>query len=143
MPRSKAGVTCPSVNKGNLKTAVENVPLRQYSVCQAAENNKISKTTLLRHLKSHRSAEEETFTYKSNIAYRKIFSDEVQKMNSESWPTSSPHIIRPFPKSGPRKEEGKKRRKGKTKILTDTPIRNEIEEYKSARNKAKNSAKTL
>lgn len=55
----------------------------------------------------------------------------------------SPHIIRPFPKAGPRKTAGKKRRKGKTRILTDTPIKDEIEEYKSAGSKAKNSVKKV
>lgn len=39
----------------------------------------------------------------------------------------SPEMIRPFPKAPPRKESGRGRKKGKSRILTDTPEKNEIE----------------
>nr|CAD7435095.1 unnamed protein product [Timema monikensis] len=41
----------------------------------------------------------------------------------------SPEIFRPFPKAGPRKTTIRGgRRSGKTRILTDTPVKNEIQE---------------
>ncbi|KAL1490216.1 hypothetical protein ABEB36_012946 [Hypothenemus hampei] len=74
MPRSKTGRVRLPVQKNNLKNAVD-VLLRQYSICQAAVNNQISKTTLLRHLKINRETKENIFIYKSNVAHRRIFSN--------------------------------------------------------------------
>ena len=37
-----------------------------------------------------------------------------------------PEDVRPFPSAPPRKPEGKRSRLGKTRILTDTPVKNEI-----------------
>jgi hypothetical protein len=47
----------------------------------------------------------------------------------------SPEIIRPFPQAGPRKTRGRKR--GKTRILTDTSEKNEIEDQKCKKGKVK------
>lgn len=51
---------------------------------------------------------------------------------SGSTPLSSPAVtleqIRPYPKAGPRKNSSKGRKKGSTKILTDTPIKEKIAE---------------
>jgi hypothetical protein len=41
----------------------------------------------------------------------------------------SPEIIRPLPKDGPTKTEGRKH--GKSRIPTDTPEKNEIEKYRA------------
>jgi hypothetical protein len=46
----------------------------------------------------------------------------------------SPEIIRPFPKARPRKTGGRKR--GKTRILTDTPERNKIGGEKKKKRKS-------
>ena len=40
----------------------------------------------------------------------------------------SPSLIRPHPKAGPRKESGKGRRKRHSEILTDTPVKLQLEE---------------
>lgn len=39
----------------------------------------------------------------------------------------SPEQVRPFPKAGPRKQTRGGRKKGKTSILTDTPVKQQIE----------------
>lgn len=39
----------------------------------------------------------------------------------------SPEQVRPFPKAGPRKQTRRGRKKGKTSILTDTPVKQQIE----------------
>ncbi|CAK1554963.1 unnamed protein product [Leptosia nina] len=39
----------------------------------------------------------------------------------------TPDVVRPYPKAGPRKLQGMKRKKGKTRILTDTPEKRLIE----------------
>lgn len=49
----------------------------------------------------------------------------------------SPRDIEPFPKAAPRKGRATNRKKGSTKILTDTPVRDEI----AAANKAKENKK--
>lgn len=51
----------------------------------------------------------------------------------------TPEEVRPFPKSGPRKESGRGRNKGKTCILTDTPEKDRIEEETNKRNAMKAS----
>lgn len=45
----------------------------------------------------------------------------------------TPFMIRLHPKAEPRKEVRKGRKKGKSRILTDTPEKNEIEKMKAAR----------
>lgn len=55
----------------------------------------------------------------------------------------SPHNIRPYPKAGPRKNIEKGRKKGATKILTDTPEKEAIERYyrdREEKKKRKNAA---
>ncbi|CAF4749163.1 unnamed protein product [Pieris macdunnoughi] len=49
----------------------------------------------------------------------------------------SPEVIRPHPKAGPRKGSGKGRKKGKTRILTDTPEKLAIENEWAARKQKK------
>lgn len=89
MPRSKSGKTHPPVNKDKLKTAVEDVLLREYSVGQSAKNNNVSKTTLLRHLKIHRKSDNDSFTYVSHIAHRKIFSDQEEVLLADYLTTAA------------------------------------------------------
>lgn len=50
-------------------------------------------------------------------------------------PMLSPSDIRPFPKAGPRKLSKKGRRRGRTKILTDTPEKEEIERQATQKRK--------
>lgn len=45
--------------------------------------------------------------------------------------------MRPYPKAGPRIEQKKVRTKGKTRILTETPEKNRIEQELMERNKKK------
>lgn len=52
----------------------------------------------------------------------------------------SPEMLRPYPKSAPRKNLGG-RKKGKTRILTDTPEKNEIEMEYLKRTKKENKGK--
>ncbi|ROL23530.1 Pogo transposable element with KRAB domain [Anabarilius grahami] len=47
----------------------------------------------------------------------------------------TPEELRPFPKAGPRKVGGAVRRKRKTAILTDTPVKRQLEEQKAATKK--------
>ncbi|XP_065642501.1 uncharacterized protein LOC136074128 [Hydra vulgaris] len=54
----------------------------------------------------------------------------------------TPDLVRPFPKAGPRKLDGMKRKKGKTRILTDTPEKRIIEMEEKER-KRKDKIKEL
>jgi transposase-like protein len=47
----------------------------------------------------------------------------------------TPEMIRPFPKAASRKKTSRGRQPGKTRILTDTPEKKEIEEQKKMKNK--------
>lgn len=58
------------------------------------------------------------------------------KSDSNTVPTVSPHIIRPFPKAPERKVKGGRKR-GKSMIMTDTPEKKAIEFEKSKKNKNK------
>lgn len=49
----------------------------------------------------------------------------------------SPEVIRPHPKAGPRKGAGKGRKQGRTRILTDTPEKLEIQKEWEARKQKK------
>ena len=53
----------------------------------------------------------------------------------------SPEIVRPFPKSGPRKSGGRKH--AKRRILTDTTENSESEYQRAKKGKRKYSGKTL
>jgi len=53
----------------------------------------------------------------------------------------SPEIVRPFPKSGPRKSDGRKH--GKRRVLTDTTEKTESEYQRAKKGKRKYSRKTL
>lgn len=73
-----------------------------------------------------------------------LSSETLDRLERPSTPVlnikATPVMIRPFPKAGARKT-GCKRRKGKSLILTDTPIKDEIELQKSKKlkpNKEKN-----
>lgn len=52
----------------------------------------------------------------------------------------SPEVIRPFPKAGARKTNGRGRQKGRTRILTWTPEKQQIEEMLTKRNKNKKTS---
>lgn len=53
----------------------------------------------------------------------------IQERNESSPPTVSPFQLKPLPKAGPRKQDAKpNRRKRMTAILTDTPIKDALEE---------------
>ncbi|XP_047538676.1 uncharacterized protein LOC125072196 [Vanessa atalanta] len=54
----------------------------------------------------------------------------------------TPDVVRPYPKAGPRKLQGMKRKKGKTRILTDTPEKRLIEMEEEERQR-KNKIKEL
>lgn len=55
----------------------------------------------------------------------------------------APEMIRPHPKAAPRKATQKGRQKGKSRILTDTPEKNEIELLKSAKKVAPKNESNL
>ncbi|KAJ8912432.1 hypothetical protein NQ315_006098 [Exocentrus adspersus] len=80
MPRSKQGVKRPPVDTDNLKTAIDDVLQREFSVGKAARNNSVSKTTLLRHLKAHKSLNNEEFLYTSNIKCKQVFSAQEETL---------------------------------------------------------------
>ncbi|XP_046393584.1 uncharacterized protein LOC124161317 [Ischnura elegans] len=56
----------------------------------------------------------------------------VSKPSTSEEPTISPVMIRPFPKALPRKGTSKGRAKGKSRILTDTPNKEEIAAQKTS-----------
>lgn len=58
-------------------------------------------------------------------------------VSSKRRPTISPHVIRPFPKAPPRKSAKGQRKKGKTMIMTDTPVKRALEEELEQKNKPK------
>ena len=47
--------------------------------------------------------------------------------------TVTPEQVRPYPKANPRVLSGEGRKKGSTKILTDTPVKRQIEEQEAER----------
>lgn len=55
----------------------------------------------------------------------------------QSFNIISPEIILPFPKAAPRIKKNTGRKQGKTRIITETPEKNEIEEQQSARKRKK------
>lgn len=61
----------------------------------------------------------------------------MTKHASKSKPFISPKQFRGYPKAGERKTKGQGRRKGKSCIATDTPVKNAIEERKSKSNAKK------
>lgn len=61
--------------------------------------------------------------------------DDLQPCSSNTSPHTpvNPNDILPLPKAPPRKNTTKKRKAGSTRILTNTPVRNEIEKEKQQR----------
>lgn len=80
MPRSKQAVKRLPVNVDSLKTAIDDVLKRQFSVGKAARNNLISKTTLLRHLKAHSLSNNDEFCYISKIKCKQVFTEQEEQM---------------------------------------------------------------
>lgn len=72
MPRSKCGKTRAPINTENLKSAIDDVLQRKFSLQVAADNNSVSKTTLIRHLKFHKLSGNREFKYESHIDVKKI-----------------------------------------------------------------------
>lgn len=71
---------------------------------------------------------------------RSCFTDQIEEVAEAVTPES----VRPYPKAGPRKLIGMTRKKGKTRILTDTPEKLQIElaeQEKQRKNKAKQDRK--
>lgn len=79
MPRSKCGKKRPPVDIISLKEAVEDVKKNGSKISAAARNHNISKSTLLRHLKTYESTSGE-FKYISNIAVKRIFDDTEESL---------------------------------------------------------------
>jgi len=63
--------------------------------------------------------------------------DQQSIPGSSAGPYVSPSAIHPFPKAQPRKTKGG-RKKRATKILTDTPVRDEVAEEKAKKDRQKN-----
>jgi hypothetical protein len=61
----------------------------------------------------------------------------VHSSSSVVRPTITPEQLRPFPKATPRKTTIKHVKKGRTRILTDTPVKDEIEQVALSRKRAK------
>ena len=55
---------------------------------------------------------------------------------------STPQMVRPFGKMSPRKSGSNKRKKGKSQIFTDTPIKNALEAEMAAKRKPSGSKKS-
>ena len=64
-----------------------------------------------------------------------------QSMHSNRVFSSTPEEVRPFARRSPRKNETKKRKKGKSQILTDTPVKAAIELQSGAKKRSGNKAK--
>ncbi|KAI4458690.1 homeobox-like domain superfamily [Holotrichia oblita] len=80
MPRSKQGIKRSPVNEIDLGAAVEDVLKNKTTVYSAAKKYSISKTTLLRHIKTFKASELNTFTYRKNNDVNKVFSDEEENL---------------------------------------------------------------
>ncbi|XP_055918583.1 uncharacterized protein LOC129950684 [Eupeodes corollae] len=71
----------------------------------------------------------------SDVQYSNKNNRDISKEN-----VASPEIARPFPKAGPRQNTKRGRKKGKSRILTETPDKNELETaYKERQKRLKKS----
>ena len=68
--------------------------------------------------------------------------ESLSKSQTRGTVNVTPDLVRPYPKAGPRKLDGMKRKKGKTRILTDTPEKRLIE-MKEKERQRKNKIKEL
>jgi hypothetical protein len=76
-------------------------------------------------------AQKEFSTSELYAASQSLFNKLAPSSSRKNEATVSPDIIRPFPEAQPRKPASKGRKKGKSRILTDTPNKEEIELIKS------------
>ena len=68
--------------------------------------------------------------------------ESLSKSQTRGTVNVTPDLVRPYPKAGPRKSDGMKQKKGKTRILTDTPEKRPIEMEEKERQR-KNKIKEL
>ena len=68
----------------------------------------------------------------NNLAETPSTSGPEQSSTPVSVPMT-PEQVRPYPKAKPRVQSGRGRKKGSTKILTDTPVKRQIEEEEAER----------
>ncbi|KAK2709768.1 hypothetical protein QYM36_013440, partial [Artemia franciscana] len=81
---------------------------------------------------SSREREEEEIEPGNNLAETPSTSGPQQSSTPVSVPVT-PEQVRPYPKAKPRVLSGRGRKKGSTKILTDTPVKRQIEEQEAER----------
>ncbi|KAJ8416645.1 hypothetical protein AAFF_G00325230 [Aldrovandia affinis] len=67
----------------------------------------------------------------SQLPYLTLCLDQVVSLLALGEVSPTAQELRPFPKAGPRKVGGAVRRKRKTVILTDTPVKRDLEEQKA------------
>jgi hypothetical protein len=72
-------------------------------------------------------AQKESFTSELYAASVSLFKKSAPSSSRKNEATVSPDIIRPFPEAQPWKPASKGRKKGKSRILTDTHNKEEIE----------------
>lgn len=73
----------------------------------------------------------------STQEHNQVLETSLQENTQECLNIVTPSMIRPHPKAEARKEVRRGRLKGKSRILTDTPEKNEIERIKAARQNKK------
>jgi len=80
-----------------------------------------------------------TFTLEENTSSQSNYTVETSKNThcNENFTNFKPEAIRPYPVAPPRKLKGKHPRLGKTRVLTDTPVKNEIAERQKKRRQRK------
>lgn len=79
MPRSKEGVVRNKVDSANVDGAANLVLNQGWSIRQAAMEMAISKSTLARHLKLHRTAGNDDFHHSAKNDVRRVFSSEEEE----------------------------------------------------------------
>ena len=79
----------------------------------------------------------------TEIANSTVLAIETDVFNKSSpQPRTTPQMVRPFGKMSPRKSGSNKRKKGKSQIFTDTPIKNALEAEMAAKRKPSGSKKS-
>jgi hypothetical protein len=72
------------------------------------------------------------------VAMNALTTEKINDLSASICEAVSPEVVRPYPKAGPRKNTRKPRKSGKTRILTDTPEKNQIEkEFEEKQSKLK------
>lgn len=75
MPRSKTGQKRPAISQNNMTAAVKSILEGRLSLREAEKEFSVSKSTLARHIQSHKASGADEFIYSKKNYVKKIFSN--------------------------------------------------------------------